>query len=272
MAPRWSWPCWTSITSLFLPGGSSTCLSPSPGTWPGHLATTPGTQVTLQNIAEVLPICVAHFRTFRFFLSPPRKLCGISEEKHVNQPNNRPKCDVSRHGVLGVSFFRAPCFVMAIHHCFENDASSLCLPSCLCRRRALRISSGIDHMGSLNWDLALCLFIAWVICYFCIWKGTKSTGKVGERNPYFSCLFLSYLKASWRVVINYFLADLFLFLIITSPTGVAIKSNQIPLSSLNSYTMKFKPCRGYCFPPFVYNWVTTAKIITKFYREIQAIK
>lgn len=33
-------------------------------------------------------------------------------------------------------------------------------------------------MGSLNWDLALCLFIAWVICYFCIWKGTKSTGKV----------------------------------------------------------------------------------------------
>uniref|UniRef100_A0A3Q3W480 [histone H3]-trimethyl-L-lysine(4) demethylase n=1 Tax=Mola mola TaxID=94237 RepID=A0A3Q3W480_MOLML len=35
--------------------------------------------------------------------------------------------------------------------------------------------------------------------------------------------------------------------------GGAIKSNQIPLSSLNSYTTKFKPCRGYCFPPFVYN-------------------
>ncbi|KAG8005695.1 Sodium-and chloride-dependent GABA transporter 2, partial [Nibea albiflora] len=45
-------------------------------------------------------------------------------------------------------------------------------------RRALRISPGIDHMGSLNWDLALCLFIAWVMCYFCIWKGVKSTGKV----------------------------------------------------------------------------------------------
>ncbi|KAK7896331.1 hypothetical protein WMY93_021656 [Mugilogobius chulae] len=45
-------------------------------------------------------------------------------------------------------------------------------------RRALRISSGLDHMGSLNWDLALCLFIAWVMCYFCIWKGVKSTGKV----------------------------------------------------------------------------------------------
>lgn len=47
----------------------------------------------------------------------------------------------------------------------------------------LRISSGIDQLGPLNWDLALCLFVAWVICYFCIWKGTKSTGKVsvGDR-------------------------------------------------------------------------------------------
>uniref|UniRef100_A0A669EV82 Transporter n=1 Tax=Oreochromis niloticus TaxID=8128 RepID=A0A669EV82_ORENI len=44
--------------------------------------------------------------------------------------------------------------------------------------RALRISPGIDQMGSLNGDLALCLFIAWVMCYFCIWKGVKSTGKV----------------------------------------------------------------------------------------------
>ncbi|XP_076008059.1 sodium- and chloride-dependent GABA transporter 2-like isoform X2 [Genypterus blacodes] len=40
------------------------------------------------------------------------------------------------------------------------------------------ISPGIDTMGSLNWDLALCLLIAWVMCYFCIWKGVKSTGKV----------------------------------------------------------------------------------------------
>ncbi|XP_030626527.1 sodium- and chloride-dependent GABA transporter 2 [Chanos chanos] len=45
-------------------------------------------------------------------------------------------------------------------------------------RRVLRISSGIDNIGQLHWDLALCLFLAWVICYFCIWKGVKSTGKV----------------------------------------------------------------------------------------------
>uniref|UniRef100_A0A8C8FBK4 Transporter n=1 Tax=Oncorhynchus tshawytscha TaxID=74940 RepID=A0A8C8FBK4_ONCTS len=45
-------------------------------------------------------------------------------------------------------------------------------------RRVLRISSGIDNIGSLNWDLVLCLAIAWILVYFCIWKGVKSTGKV----------------------------------------------------------------------------------------------
>lgn len=45
-------------------------------------------------------------------------------------------------------------------------------------RRVLRISSGIDEIGTLHWDLALCLLLAWVLCYFCIWKGVKSTGKV----------------------------------------------------------------------------------------------
>ncbi|XP_061866207.1 sodium- and chloride-dependent GABA transporter 2 isoform X4 [Colius striatus] len=45
-------------------------------------------------------------------------------------------------------------------------------------RRVLKISDGIQHLGSLRWELALCLMLAWIICYFCIWKGVKSTGKV----------------------------------------------------------------------------------------------
>ncbi|XP_021107879.1 sodium- and chloride-dependent GABA transporter 3 isoform X3 [Heterocephalus glaber] len=45
-------------------------------------------------------------------------------------------------------------------------------------RHVLAISDGIEHIGSLRWELALCLLAAWTICYFCIWKGTKSTGKV----------------------------------------------------------------------------------------------
>ncbi|XP_075066690.1 sodium- and chloride-dependent GABA transporter 2-like [Mixophyes fleayi] len=45
-------------------------------------------------------------------------------------------------------------------------------------RRVLSISDGIDNIGGLRWELALCLLLAWIICYFCIWKGVKSTGKV----------------------------------------------------------------------------------------------
>ncbi|XP_047598540.1 sodium- and chloride-dependent betaine transporter isoform X2 [Lutra lutra] len=45
-------------------------------------------------------------------------------------------------------------------------------------RRVLGITSGIHDLGALRWELALCLLLAWVICYFCIWKGVKTTGKV----------------------------------------------------------------------------------------------
>uniref|UniRef100_A0A3B3X6S5 Transporter n=1 Tax=Poecilia mexicana TaxID=48701 RepID=A0A3B3X6S5_9TELE len=45
-------------------------------------------------------------------------------------------------------------------------------------RRVLGISKGIKEIGSLRWELVLCLLLAWIICYFCVWKGVRSTGKV----------------------------------------------------------------------------------------------
>ncbi|XP_073323777.1 sodium- and chloride-dependent GABA transporter 2-like [Pagrus major] len=45
------------------------------------------------------------------------------------------------------------------------------------QRRVLRISDGIEAIGNIQWDLSLCLLLAWVICYFCVWKGVRSTGK-----------------------------------------------------------------------------------------------
>uniref|UniRef100_A0A8C5N4L8 Sodium- and chloride-dependent taurine transporter n=1 Tax=Leptobrachium leishanense TaxID=445787 RepID=A0A8C5N4L8_9ANUR len=44
--------------------------------------------------------------------------------------------------------------------------------------RVLSLSKGIDDGGVVKWDLALCLLFTWVICFFCIWKGIRSTGKV----------------------------------------------------------------------------------------------
>ncbi|XP_074554739.1 sodium- and chloride-dependent GABA transporter 2-like [Halichoeres trimaculatus] len=43
--------------------------------------------------------------------------------------------------------------------------------------RVLRMSDDMN-LGEVHWDLALCLLIAWILCYFCVFKGIKSTGKV----------------------------------------------------------------------------------------------
>nr|XP_046267391.1 sodium- and chloride-dependent GABA transporter 2-like isoform X1 [Scatophagus argus] len=45
------------------------------------------------------------------------------------------------------------------------------------QRRVLKVSGGIEEVGSLRWELVFCLVLTWIICYFCVWKGIKSTGK-----------------------------------------------------------------------------------------------
>jgi len=50
----------------------------------------------------------------------------------------------------------------------------------------LRKSKGIDDYGHLdNWPLVLSLLFSWILVYFCVFRGTKSTGKV----VYFSSIF-----------------------------------------------------------------------------------
>nr|XP_020453650.1 sodium- and chloride-dependent GABA transporter 2-like isoform X2 [Monopterus albus]XP_020453651.1 sodium- and chloride-dependent GABA transporter 2-like isoform X2 [Monopterus albus] len=52
-------------------------------------------------------------------------------------------------------------------------------------RRILGLSSGIEELGNIRWELALCLLLAWILCYFCVWNGVKFTGKV----VYFTAIF-----------------------------------------------------------------------------------
>jgi len=42
----------------------------------------------------------------------------------------------------------------------------------------LKISQGIDHPGPMNTPITLCLLAAWILVYFCIFKGVRTTGKV----------------------------------------------------------------------------------------------
>lgn len=43
------------------------------------------------------------------------------------------------------------------------------------------MSGGIEDVGSWRWDLVGCLLLSWIICYFCVWKGVKFAGKVGQQ-------------------------------------------------------------------------------------------
>ena len=47
------------------------------------------------------------------------------------------------------------------------------------KRRSLQVheSPGIDDLGEMRWELIGLVFLAWVITFFCIFRGTKSTGK-----------------------------------------------------------------------------------------------
>ncbi|XP_031219938.1 sodium- and chloride-dependent creatine transporter 1 isoform X2 [Mastomys coucha] len=44
--------------------------------------------------------------------------------------------------------------------------------------KVLRLSTGLEVPGALNWEVTLCLLACWVLVYFCVWKGVKSTGKI----------------------------------------------------------------------------------------------
>ncbi|XP_076008632.1 sodium- and chloride-dependent GABA transporter 2-like isoform X1 [Genypterus blacodes] len=45
-------------------------------------------------------------------------------------------------------------------------------------REVLKLADNLDELGPISWKLALCLAVIWIVCYFCVWKGVKSTGKV----------------------------------------------------------------------------------------------
>ena len=44
----------------------------------------------------------------------------------------------------------------------------------------LEQTSGVEEAGVVRWELLLILILAWILIYFCIFKGVKSTGKVSE--------------------------------------------------------------------------------------------
>ncbi|XP_063984364.1 sodium- and chloride-dependent GABA transporter 2-like [Diachasmimorpha longicaudata] len=52
-------------------------------------------------------------------------------------------------------------------------------------RRVLGITSGIDHLGGIQWELLGCLILGWLLIYFIIRRGLHQSGKI----IWFSALF-----------------------------------------------------------------------------------
>ena len=44
----------------------------------------------------------------------------------------------------------------------------------------LNQSKGIDDLGAIKWDIALCLLVVYLICYFSLWKGISTSGKASS--------------------------------------------------------------------------------------------
>ncbi|KOC64578.1 Sodium-dependent dopamine transporter [Habropoda laboriosa] len=42
----------------------------------------------------------------------------------------------------------------------------------------LHESEGLHDLGKIKWDIALCLLVVYIICYFSLWKGISTSGKV----------------------------------------------------------------------------------------------
>ena len=59
---------------------------------------------------------------------------------------------------------------------------------CQLRRNVLQthLSDGLDDVGPIKWSLAFCVLAVFILVYFSLWKGVRSTGKV-SKEYYQSC-------------------------------------------------------------------------------------
>ncbi|XP_046557635.1 sodium- and chloride-dependent betaine transporter-like [Haliotis rubra] len=62
---------------------------------------------------------------------------------------------------------------------WNNDSLSHTAAEEFWQYKALGISSGINYLGPIKWELALCLLASWVVIFICVVRGVRSVGKVG---------------------------------------------------------------------------------------------
>lgn len=71
-----------------------------------------------------------------------------------------------------------PCFVRSQNTSEVNLNETKPSSQVYWERYVLEISDGIEDLGGVKWDLALCLLLSWIIVVVCLMKGIKTSGKV----------------------------------------------------------------------------------------------
>lgn len=123
---------------------------------------------------------------FKNFVSSYRNMHPVYPPQPNGQQQPPWERHLSCHGVLGVSVtFTLSRMFSGFFFPVLDCLYWLCV---CCRREVLNLSGNLDKLGPISWKLALCLAAIWVICYFCVWKGVKSTGKVSGNHTNVTCV------------------------------------------------------------------------------------
>ncbi|KAK7938253.1 hypothetical protein WMY93_001579 [Mugilogobius chulae] len=122
-------------------------------------------------------------------------------------------------------------------------------------RGVLSMSQGLQEMGQVQWPVLVSLFVCWVVCYFCVWKGVRSTGKVVYVTAVFPYVMLAVLlvrgltlPGAWDGIVFYLypepsrLADLEVWLDACSQVMFSYGVASGTLITLSSYNKKGNNC------------------------------
>ncbi|XP_045204614.2 sodium- and chloride-dependent taurine transporter-like isoform X2 [Mercenaria mercenaria] len=123
------------------------------------------------------PECTAGYST--------EKKCVLSNKLVVSNVTNLKnithdpmlKCNNEMMS-LNVSPLPGPVADVATHIAKTNETYVSDPVTEFWERKVLDISEGVQELGMIKWDICLCLILAWIVVYFCIWKGIRSSGKV----------------------------------------------------------------------------------------------
>jgi len=117
------------------------------------------------------------------------------------------------------------------------------------QRGVLAKSSGLENIGSIQWELLLCLLLTWIIMYFCIWKGIGWTSKVVYFTATFPLLLLFVLLIRGLTLpgamdgVSYYLR----------PNTTKLLETKVWLDAANQVFFSYALCKGMIITMGSYN-------------------